>query len=122
MNIFVLDDVRMIRQALIEAGIVDWKSKTLPAAHYALARSISVGLDVIQSSPVFDVWILDNDLGIVDGKLEEGYEFLKFCINHFGDKVPETVWSCSANPVRRQAIHALHANWLKAGRVPVNPI
>lgn len=124
MNIFILDDSRTLKMALVDSRRmgVSTMDRVMPEATYSMARNPEDAINVIRASPKFDVWILDNDLGIINGFKEEGYEFLKRCINEFGDKVPDVVYSCSANPERREQIETLHTNWLKNGKVPMDPV
>lgn len=116
MRVFILDDVRSVRAAFLNAGLI--RDDRVPPYTYSIARNILDGRDIIASSNRFDWWILDNDLG----GTEEGYEFLKLMITTYPSKVPDDVVSCSANPVARANIVALMFNWIANGRQPLLPI
>lgn len=129
MNIFILDDTRTIDGALNDSGygtVARLKESGIDPI-ICLARpfrSLSAGpadcgfdtpIDIITSNPKFDLWILDNDLGIdPNGVVIEGYTFLRIMVDSHPDLVPDVVVSCSANQSRRADIIAFHRNWMKS--------
>lgn len=91
--------------------------------YYSLARNPLDGLNIIAESAPFDIWILDNDLGVnAAGETQEGYEFLKHMMNYYPDKIPALLTSCSSNFARRENIISLHANWIANGRRSMVPL
>lgn len=118
-TIFVLDDIRNIYMALKEANYIaaeSYRRINPPAVpeeerreptRISLARNMDDGYDIVMANPVFDLWVLDNDLG----PGEEGFKFLEEFIRDNPNKLPKHVLSCSANPMRREAIVALFNNY-----------
>lgn len=118
-TIFILDDVRNIYVALHNAnyaGATDYKRLSPPnpveeerrsPRRISLARNMADGYDTVMANPVFDLWVLDNDLG----PGEEGFKFLEEFIQENPNKLPKYLLSCSANPMRREAIVALFDNF-----------
>lgn len=118
-TIFVLDDIRNIYMALKEANYIaaeQYRRLNPPTSpeeerrtpvRISLARNIEDGYDIVMANPVFDLWVLDNDLGLG----EEGFKFLEEFIKDQPNKLPKFVLSCSANPMRREAIIALFENY-----------
>lgn len=124
MRIFILDDKRCFDEAVRQAFQSDERAAEFAARveSHTLCRNITEGNTAVWSLPVFDVWILDNDLGYnAFGKLEEGFAFLKFWVE-YPELVPPVVLSCSANPARRRDIDELFKNWHRNGRQPLKPI
>lgn len=121
MRIFILDDIRSIYMALREGGVRSAESyrrinppqeseeERRTADVICLARNMDDATDIIRSNPPFDLWVLDNDLG----PGEEGFTFLGEMIEDMPHKLPTQLVSCSANPVRREAIVALFQNYKK---------
>ena len=112
-TVFILDDVRTIKEAIDGANLAINVECTA-----ALVRNIRDAVDVVAYSKRFDFWILDNDLG----PNEEGITFLKMCIETCPDKIPNYVRSCSSNPPRRKAIVDLFNDWISGGRRSMLPI
>lgn len=114
MRIFILDDSRFVAQALL-----DTRRPDLGGAHQItlvrpfrwdgekIEQSFDDAFWTVINQPVFDCWILDNDLGTG----LEGYDFLKQVCEGMPDRVPPLVYSCSANPQARANIEAYAANW-----------
>ncbi len=116
-RVFILDDRRSVQIALEGAGLFK-DGDVIPKGYFSVARNIRDGIDTVVWSELFDIWVLDNDLG----PGEEGYEFLKRMIDKYPTKVAARVVSCSSNPPRREAIEKLFANWEENGREPLTPI
>lgn len=112
-RVLILDDLRSISEALKEARIHPY-SLPRETQFSSIARNITEGNRLVDENLVYDLWILDNDLGINKaGEKEEGYEFLKHWINTEPDKVPRQIVCCSGNPVARKNIESLASNFQK---------
>ena len=115
MRIFILDDARSILAACAAANmsslVRDGNSFVLARPFVWDGEKVVSGLydatDLIFLNPVFDIWILDNDLG--DGL--EGYEFLKMVCNSRPEMVASVILSCSANPAARENIISFGRNF-----------
>ena len=116
MRVFILDDVRSISAALLQAG---YGVDNMPEGTYAVARTLLDARDLIAMSLRFDLWVLDNDLGEAG---MDGYAFLKLMVSTYPGKVPDMVWSCSSNPPARASIEAFFSNWIANGRQSPLPI
>lgn len=108
-RVLIVDDLRNIDTALISSNL----SIESPHTHdFALVRNLDDANHLVSRNYVYDVWILDNDLGINKyGDKEEGYQFLKDWIREVPYKVPHIVKCCSANPVARENIERLVINF-----------
>lgn len=115
-KIFILDDARTAVAAIRDAGL------SLPlGAHIHMCRpfrwdgekivqDFQDAEEAIRLCPIFDLWILDNDLG----PGVEGYAFLKLAMDKFPQFLPKSLRSCSANPERRRDIVEHFNNYQKA--------
>lgn len=118
-TIFIYDDVRSISDAVNwRRSLVDSDRAVIslvrPFRHNgdSIVADHNNAFDVITSNDRFTSWILDNDLapGL------EGLDFLKMAIEDFPDKLPDRVFSCSANFDRRQQIESYFSDWKRVHR------
>ena len=113
----ILDDVRSSVRALAN---IDHSARRLlgdgcavtivrPFRHDGerVIADFANALDVVQNNPVFDVWILDNDLA----PALEGFSFLRQMCEQRPHLVPALVFSCSSNIARREQIESYGADW-----------
>ncbi len=111
MRIFILDDQRHMDDALHLVGITPRLMSTVLAGEVeqvVLSRTIEHAIDTIEAKEVFDVWVLDHDLGGDD----TGLKFLKLCIEFHEDKLPKELFCCSANPPGRANIESYWASYM----------
>ena len=118
MRIFILDDLRSIEEAIANSSSQVQLDGT---ETIMLARTYAFGLQTVRDNSAFDLWILDNDLGIEGGKTMEGHSFMRQCMEEFPDKVP-TVISCSANPIQRTRIVNDYQTWVANDKQSWQPI
>lgn len=117
-TVFILDDVRNIKFALKDANLLgsySFMPKVPEGLHFSLARNVEDAMNIINSSKPFDIWVLDNDLGInKDGQKEEVVkDFLPYVLEKFPDKAPKQLFCCSGNWVARPKIVGYWENWVK---------
>lgn len=109
MRVFILDDLRGPAAAYSAVGL---SKESVNNHSIHLIRTFDSAVVEIKEQAAFDLWILDHDLGCFkDGVEQSGYDFLNYCINNMPEKIPDVLYSCSANPLGRARILALHKNW-----------
>lgn len=110
-KVFLLDDIRDEVAAYHGAGI---SISAIKDDSITMARTFEEGVNVILDNDKFDLWILDHDLGCFDsnGSEQSGYDFLRYFVYTYPDKVPGSLLSCSANPIGRERINSLFQNWI----------
>ena len=106
MRVLIVDDQRTIDAAFKRLN------EKIDVTFLCLARNIADAKDLISRNQLFDVWMLDNDLG----NKEEGIYFLQDMINFFPLLVPEKVLCISSNMERKEQMEDLFAQWCKHGR------
>lgn len=111
-RVFILDDIRNELGAYHNAGI---PMANLVNDVVTLVQNFEEGLKVIATEPVFDLWVLDHDLGCYapDSTEQNGYDFLMYSMYTTPEKIPLTLVSCSSNTVGKERIVELYKNWQK---------